>query len=304
MEAFANEQVAARCGSIALIGPPNAGKSTLLNRMVGSKISIVTPKAQTTRSRITGVATEGVSQLVFIDVPGVFGATQKFEKAMVAAAWGGAREADTVVFLFDARRLPNEETEQAMERLRHLDKPCYLALNKVDAVENKPTLLSRVAWFSERMAWREIFMISAKSGEGVTELKSALARALPQQPWHYAEDTLTDLPMRLLASELTREQCFLSLQEEIPYTLTVETEKYETRADGSLEIHQIIIVQNERQKTIVIGAKGQMLKKIGERARRAIGALAGTKCHLYLFVKVRADWKEKPETYRYLGLEF
>lgn len=297
-------QKATRCGTIALIGPPNAGKSTLLNRLVGSKISIVTPKAQTTRSRVTGVATEGNTQLVFLDVPGVFEAAQSFERAMVNAAWSGARSADIVAFMFDARKLPGEETERAIARIADMGKPMMLVLNKIDAVENKPTLLARVEWFTERAKWDHVFMISAKNGDAVNDLQAALAKAVPPGQWLYPEDALTDLPMRLVASELTREQCFLSLQEEIPYTLTVETEKYEVRDDGAAEIHQAIIVQNERQKMIVIGAKGQMLKKIGERARREIAKVIGAKCHLYLFVKVRADWKEKPEVYEYLGLDF
>lgn len=283
--------------TIALIGPPNAGKSTLLNRLVGSKLSIVTPKAQTTRTRVTGVLTEGAAQLVFMDVPGVFEATKTFEKAMVATAWQGAGQADMVLFLFDARKKPDDETEAALARLAAMAKPLLLAVNKVDAVEHKPVLLERIAWFKERVAWKDIFLISAKTGDGVDALQQALVQAAAPGTWLYPEDTLTDLPMRLIAAELTREQCFLSLQEELPYTLHVETESYEVRRDGSVEIRQAIIVQNERQKMIVIGAGGQMLKKIGERARKEIGKVAEATCHLYLFVKVRADWKEKPQEY-------
>lgn len=282
-----------RYATIALIGAPNAGKSTLLNRLVGSKISIVTPKAQTTRTRIPGVLTEDKTQLVFIDVPGVFTANKPFEKSLVATAWQGAGQADMVLFLFDARKKPTTETEEVLERLVAMDKPLLLAVNKVDSVENKPTLLERVDWFKERAKWKDIFLISAKTGDGVDDVKKLLLKLAPEGQWLYPEDMLTDLPMRLIAAELTREQCFLSLQEELPYTVHVETEKYDTRADGSVEIHQNIIVQNERQKTIVIGNKGTMLKKIGERARREIGKLSGGVCHLYLFVKVRSDWKEK-----------
>lgn len=294
----------ARCGHIALIGAPNAGKSTLMNRMIGAKISIVTPKAQTTRSRVTGVTMEGEAQLVFVDVPGVFDATQTFEKSMVSAAWNAARSADVILFIHDARKKPTEETEAVLNRIKDLHKPAIIALNKVDAVEDKKVLLERTVWFNERLVWQHIFMISARKGEGVDDLRGALAELMPQGPHLYDRDALTDLPMRLIASELTREQCFLKLQEELPYTLTVENEKYETRKDGSAEIHQNIIVQNERQKAIVIGEGGQMLKAIGERARHEIGRLIGAKCHLYLFVKVRADWKDKPESYSYLGLEF
>ena len=292
------------CGSIALIGAPNAGKSTLLNRLVGMKISIVTPKAQTTRSRVTGVAMHGATQMVFLDVPGVFHADAGFEKAMVQAAWGGAKEADAVLFMFDARKAPHEETEAAVQRLSQLGKPIFLALNKVDDVKAKHTLLERAAWFTERAKWQEVFMLSALTGDGVKELKTALAAVLPAGPWLYPEDTPTDLPLRVIASELTREQLFLLLQQELPYTLTVETEKYETAADGVQEIHQTIIVQNERQKMIVIGKGGAMLKQVGERARKEIRRVSGAPCRLQLFVKVRADWKEKPDAYRYLGLEF
>lgn len=293
-----------RCGQIALIGAPNAGKSTLMNRLIGSKVSIVTPKAQTTRTRVTGVMMAGDAQLVFLDVPGVFEASARFEQAMVQSAWNAAKSADVVLCLHDARKKPTEETEAVLARLRGLKKPLLLALNKVDAVKDKKALLERAAWFSEQAPWQEIYMISARKGDGVEALRDALAARMPEGPHLYDRDALTDMPMRLIASELTREQCFLKLQQELPYTLTVENEKYDTRKDGSVEIHQNIIVQNERQKTILIGAKGAMLKEIGARARAEIGKLLGAKCHLYLFVKVRADWKEKPEAYRYLGLEF
>lgn len=294
----------ARCGHIALIGAPNAGKSTFLNRMVGAKISIVTPKAQTTRVRVTGVTMEGEAQLVFLDVPGVFNASETFEKAMVGAAWNAAKGADVILFIHDARKKPTEETEEVITRIKQMEKPAIIALNKTDAVADKKVLLERTVWFNERLVWQHIFMISARKGDGVQDVRECLAEMMPAGPLLYDRDALTDMPMRLCASELTREQCFLKLQEELPYTLTVENEKYETRADGSVEIHQNIIVQNERQKTILIGSGGQMLKAIGERARHEIGRLLGAKCHLYLFVKVRADWKNKPESYSYLGLEF
>lgn len=294
-----------RCGTVALIGAPNAGKSTLLNRIVGAKISIVTPKAQTTRNRVTGVVARDSSQLIFLDVPGVFAAEENFERAMVSAAWSGANEADVILFLYDARKNPTEETEAALKRLATFDKPIFLALNKVDTIKgSKLPLLERAAWFKERVAWKEIFMICARNGDGVSELTSALSVALPEAPWFYPEDTLTTLPMRLLASELTREQCFLKLQQELPYTLTVETEKYEEKEDGVIELHQTIIVQNERQKMIVIGKGGAMLKAIGMAARREISKMAGQPCRTFIFVKIREDWKEKPEVYQYLGLDF
>jgi GTP-binding protein Era len=296
--------ITTNCGTVALIGAPNAGKSTLLNRMVGTKISIVTPKAQTTRSRVTGVTMELNTQLIFLDVPGVFDAKQTFEKAMVNAAWASAREADAVLFIHDARKNPNDETDEAIARIKDMKKPMVLALNKVDAVADKTILLARAEWFNARASWQDIFMISARKGDGVSDLRRELAARMPAGPLLYDRDALTDMPMRLVASELTREQCFLKLQEELPYTLTVENEKYEQRDDGSVEIHQNIIVQNERQKTILIGKGGQMLKAIGARARNEIAKVIGAHCHLYLFVKVRADWKDKPESYRHLGLEF
>lgn len=293
-----------RCGTIALIGAPNAGKSTLLNRLVGSKIAIVTPKAQTTRSRVTGVCLAGDTQMIFLDVPGVFDAKQSFERAMVSAAWSGANEADAIAFLYDSYKEPTAETEQALRRISNLGKPLFLALNKIDALKDKGLLLKRVEWFSAQVKWNDIFMTSSLTGEGVDALKTALAKELPEGAWRYPEDAMTDVPMRVIASELTREQCFLRLQQELPYTLTVETEQYTTRDDGSAEIHQIIIVQNERQKGIVIGKGGQMLKAIGEKARAEIGKVIGAKCHLKLFVKVKEDWKERPEAYQYMGLEF
>jgi len=292
------------CGTIALIGAPNAGKSTLLNRLVGTKISIVTPKAQTTRNRVTGVALNGSSQLVFLDVPGVFNAEQGFERAMVKSAWAGAAEADIILFMFDARKFPTAETEQGVQRIAQLGKPIYLALNKVDDVKAKHTLLELATWFTDRAPWAQVFMLSALTGDGVKEMKDELSAALPKGPWHFPEDALTDMPMRMIASELTREQLFLQLQEELPYTLTVETETYSIAEDGVAEIHQNIIVQNERQKMIVIGKGGSMLKTVGSRARVEIRRVSGAPCRLNLFVKVRADWKEKPDAYQYLGLEF
>lgn len=293
-----------RCGFIALIGAPNAGKSTLMNRMIGAKVSIVTPKAQTTRSRVTGVVTEGDAQLVFIDVPGVFRAKQRFEKAMVQCAWAGADEADVTLFMFDSKRQPNEETEEALERLSGRKKPLYLVLNKVDTLSDKKALLPLIAWFQARAEFTEIFMLSALRGDGVPELKENLAKSVPQGPWLYPEDQLTDLPKRLLTAEITREKCFLLLQQELPYSLMVETESYEERDDGSVKINQTIIVQNERQKMIVLGAKGAMLKSIGERARKEIERTFEERCHLFLFVKVRENWKDKPEHYAALGLSF
>lgn len=293
-----------RCGFIALIGAPNAGKSTLLNRMVGAKVAIVTPKAQTTRNRVTGVTISGQAQMVFLDVPGVFTAKQKFEAAMVASAWQAGREADVILYLHDARKKPTEETGQFVERVKQSGKPIVLALNKIDDVDDKRQLLELMAWFNAQAVWAHIFLISARKGDEVESLKQTVAGMLPAGPWLYDEDAMTDMPMRLMASELTREQCFLQLQQELPYTLMVESESYETRKDGSVAINQAIIVQNERQKGIVIGKGGAMLKSIGEKARAQIGTMIGSPCHLKLFVKVREDWKDKPEAYRSIGLDY
>lgn len=293
-----------QCGFVALIGAPNAGKSTLLNTLVGAKISIVTPKAQTTRSRITGVCIHGGAQLVLVDVPGVFKAKQKFEKAMVDRAWGSAGEADAVLYLHDVKRTPDEETEFALERIKASGKPLYLALNKVDVLENKEKLFELSDWFGERAPFKVIFMISALKRDGVNAILDTLSAAMPEGPWLFPEDELTDIPVRFMAAEFTREQCFLRLREELPYTLSVETEEYKEREDGSVEIRQVIVVQNERQKMIVLGKGGAQIKDIGERARKAISRELDQKVHLFLFVKVREDWKDKPEVYHMLGLSF
>lgn len=293
-----------RCGFIALIGAPNAGKSTLMNRIIGAKVSIVTPKAQTTRSRVTGAVVKENAQLVFVDVPGVFNAKQRFEKAMVDCAWSGAEEADVIVFVFDAQKKPSEETEQSLERIAQSKKPRILVLNKVDALEDKAMVLPLIEWFQSRLEFPSIIIISARTGDGVDDLVGRIISFLPEGPWLYDEDHLTDMPKRLLAAELTREQCFFKLREELPYSLMVETESYEERKDGSVKINQVITVQNERQKMIVLGKAGAMLKQIGESARHEIEANWGHACHLFLFVRVREDWKDKPEHYATLGLNY
>ncbi len=298
-----NNSSPTRCGFVALIGAPNAGKSTLLNALVGSKISIVTPKAQTTRSRITGICLHQQAQLVLVDVPGVFAASKRFEKAMVDCAWSSAAEADLVLFLHDAKRMPDAETEAALARLAAIRKPLYLALNKIDTLADKARLLALVEWFQARAKFAEIFMISALKRDGLEALLTRLSAVLPAGPWLFPEDAMTDIPARFLAAELTREQCFLRLREELPYTLAVETESYTERKDGSVEIRQIIVVQNERQKMIVIGEKGTQLKTIGTAARKEIARALGQPCHLFLFVKVREDWKEQPAMYAALGLK-
>lgn len=293
-----------RCGFIALIGAPNAGKSTLMNRVIGAKVSIVTPKAQTTRSRVTGAMVRDNAQLIFVDVPGVFNAKQRFEKAMVDCAWSGAEEADVVVFMFDAQKKPSEETEQALARIANSKKPRILVLNKVDALEDKAIVLPLIEWFQSKLEFPSIIIISARTGDGVEDLVGRIISYLPEGPWLYDADHLTDIPKRLLAAELTREQCFMKLRDELPYALMVETESYEERKDGSVKINQVITVQNERQKMIVLGKSGAMLKQIGEAARKEIEYHWEQKCHLFLFVRVREDWKDKPEHYATLGLNY
>ena len=292
-----------RCGYIALIGRPNAGKSTLLNQLVGQKIAIVTPKAQTTRSRITGVVMHEQSQLVFVDVPGVFDAKQRFEKAMVDAAYNAAYEADVIALLHDATKKPNEETAAVIEKIRATGRPCILLLNKTDAVADKAQLLAHVEWFGAQAEWKEIFMVSALKNDGVNDVLNYLSTNVPEGPFLYPEDQVTDIPARLLAAELTREQCFMRLREEIPYTVHVETESYEQRNDGSVALGQVITVQNERQKMIVLGKGGSMLKEIGTAARREIGKALECTAHVKLFVRVRSDWKDNKETYEMLGLQ-
>lgn len=293
------------CGYIALLGAPNAGKSTLLNQLVGQKLAIVTPKAQTTRNRITGVLIHREAQLVFVDVPGVFtpGEAKKFEKAMVECAWNGVADADLVLMLVDAKRGLDEDNLQIMERLAQTKKKAALVLNKVDLVA-KESLLALVAQANERYSFEQTYMISALKGEGVNDLKDGMASAAPEGPWLFPEDHLTDLPSRLLASEVTREKLFFKLRDELPYSLTVETEDWKEQKDGSIRIEQTIYVEREGQKGIVLGKQGQTLKEIGQSARKEISRMWDCKIHLFLFVKVRDNWKSNPEIYRYLGLDY
>lgn len=292
-----------RCGYIAIVGVPNAGKSTLLNQLVGGKLAIVTPKEQTTRNRITGIMAHENAQLIFIDTPGIFAASQRFEKAMVASAWSGVKDADITLLLIDARRGIDEGTEAIIAALKERGKPAVAALNKIDAVP-KENLFALAQKLGETQLFQQIFMISAMKGDGVGDMVRYLAGQMPPHPFLFPEDQMSDMPQRLLASEITREKLFLKLHEELPYSLAVETESWETLKDGSAKIHQSIFVQRESQKKIVLGKSGAMLKSIGESARREIERVLEIKAHLFLFVKVREDWKNKPEAYKYLGLEF
>lgn len=292
-----------RAGFIAILGAPNAGKSTLLNAMMGTKLAIVTPKVQTTRSAVKGICMAGQSQLIFVDTPGIFGAEARFEKAMVASAWAGAAEADVVLLLVDATRPIGKNTRSIMDALKEQGRKAVVVLNKVDAAK-KEQLLAMAQELHETDIFSDVFMISAQTGDGVRDLKQFLAKAMPEGHWFYPEDQLTDISERLLASEITREKLFMQLDQELPYALTVETEAFEQQNNGSIKINQVVYVQRESQKTIVLGKGGQRIKSVGEASRKELSALWGCKVHLFLFVKVREKWKENPEIYRYLGLEY
>lgn len=292
-----------RAGFIVILGAPNAGKSTLLNTLLGTKLAIVTPKAQTTRSAIRGICMAGSAQLVFVDTPGIFNAEARFEKAMVASAWSGVADADAVLLLVDATRPMSRNTRAIIEALQEQQRKVILVLNKVDATK-KEQLLTLAQEMNDTNVFSNIFMVSAKNGDGVEDLKNFLAERMPEGHWFYPEDQLTDISERLLASEITREKLFMQLDQELPYSLTVETESFEQQKNGSIKINQVIYVQRESQKSIVLGKNGQKIKSVGESARRELSALWDCKVHVFLFVKVREKWKDNPEIYRYLGLEY
>jgi GTP-binding protein Era len=295
-----------RAGFVALIGEPNAGKSTLLNQMVGAKVSIVTHKVQTTRARIRGIATAGQTQIVFVDTPGLFRPRRRLDRAMVAAAWGGAADADVIVLLVEAHRGLTEGAQAIIDRLRDQipqDRPVALAINKIDRVKAE-VLLGLAARLNEAYPFAETFMISAEKGYGVEKLRDWLAGVLPVGPWLYPEDQIADLPLRMIAAEVTREKLTLRLHEELPYQLTVETEKWEERADGSVRIDQIVYVARDGHKGIVLGAGGATLKAVGQAARAEIAAFLGQVVHLFIVVKVRPDWQDEAERYSEMGLEY
>jgi GTP-binding protein Era len=291
------------CGYVALIGAPNAGKSTLLNQLVGRKLAIVTPKVQTTRSRLLGIAIEGAAQLIFVDTPGIFEPRRRLDRAMIAAAWAGAADADQVVLLVDATRPDAPDTRRIIEQLAASRRRVILALNKIDLVRREK-LLGVVDDLSRKAAFDQVFMISGLTGDGVTDLKQHLAEAMPPGPWLFPEDQLSDAPERWLAAEITREQVFLQLHDELPYAASVETESWEDRKDGSARIDQVIYVQRPGQRAIVLGDKGQRIKNIGARARAELERLLDRRVHLFLFVKVRDNWLEDPERYTALGLDY
>ena len=293
-----------RAGFVALIGEPNAGKSTLLNRMVGAKVSIVTHKVQTTRARIRGVAMEGDAQIVFVDTPGLFKPRRRLDRAMVAAAWGGAADADVVVLLVEAHRGLTEGVEAILTALEDREaKDVILAINKIDRVE-APTLLALTKKLNDRFPFFDTFMISAEKGHGIADLRKALAEKLPESPWLYPEDQIADLPMRMIAAEITREKLTLRLHQELPYQLTVETESWEERKDGSARIDQIIYVIRDGHKGIVLGNKGETIKAIGKAAREELTELLGRPAHLFLQVKVRPGWLDEAERYSEIGLDW
>jgi GTP-binding protein Era len=291
------------CGFVALIGAPNAGKSTLLNGLVGSKVSIISHKVQTTRALIRGIAVEGQSQLIFVDTPGIFSPRRRLDRAMVTTAWSGAHEADLVGVLIDSRKGVDEEAEGILARLGDVKPPKLLILNKIDVVA-KEALLDLAKAANAAAKFEATFMVSALTGDGVADLKVWLAQRVPPGPWLYPPEQMSDAPIRQLAAEITREKLFERLHQELPYHSTVETESWKELRAGDIRIEQTIYVERESQRKIVLGKGGQTIKAIGEAARREIAEIVEAKVHLFLFVKVREGWGEDPERYRAMGLEF
>ncbi len=292
-----------RCGFVAVVGAPNAGKSTIVNALVGQKVAIVSPKAQTTRTRLMGVAMEGETQIVLIDTPGIFAPTRRLDRAMVAAAWGSLEEAEAILVMVDAAAKLTGRVERVLEGVANRPEKKYLVLNKVDLTK-KDKLLTIATELNSRLAFDETFFISAGTGDGVPELKAHLATLMPEGPWHFPEDEVSDAPERMLAAEITREQLYRQLHEELPYQSTVETEKFTNRKDGSAEIHQQILVARDNQRAIILGHKGERIKEIGSRARAELTELLGRKVHLFLHVKVKANWDEDRGVYRDMGLDW
>ncbi len=293
-----------RCGHVAVVGAPNAGKSTLVNRLVGQKVSIVTPKVQTTRARVTAIAIRGRTQLVFVDTPGIFRrAKKRLERAMVRAAWGGAEAADLVLLLVDAKRRRAGDTGAIIAGLKRAGGRAVLALNKVDTVPH-PNLLELAAEYDAQGIFSDIFMISALNGDGVADLEAHLAAQMPESVWLYPEDQIADIPERLLAAEITRERLFLELRQELPYALTVETEAWRELKDGSARIEQVIYVSRDGHKGIILGKRGETAKRIGALAREEMQRVFDRRIHLFFFVKVRPEWTDDPERYREMGLDY
>ena len=292
-----------RCGHVALIGAPNAGKSTLLNRLVGRKLAIVTPKPQTTRTRLLGIAIEGPAQIIYVDTPGIFAPRRRLDRAMVAAAWSGAEDAEQTVLLVDAARGVDRDTRRVLNRFAERGQGSILALNKIDLVR-RDSLLTLADTLSREGRFDLVFMISGRTGDGVNDLKRHLAAVLPQGPWLFPEDQLSDMPERVIAAEVTREQVFLQLRDELPYGSAVETEQWQDKRDGSARIEQVIFVQRPSQRAIILGEGGQRIRAIGARARAQLEHLLDRRVHLFLFVKVRENWVEDRERYAALGLDY
>lgn len=303
-----------RCGFVAVIGAPNAGKSTLVNALVGAKVAIVTHKVQTTRTRLRGIALEGASQIILVDTPGIFEPRRRLDRAMVDAAWGGAQDADLVALVVDAEAWRDrdkggaatksgEDTDRILLGLQGSRRKVVLVLNKIDKVRHEE-LLALSSSLNEALAFEETFLISAEKGKGVKDLMAWLAEHLPEGPWLYPEDQIADAPLRTLAAEITREKLILRLHQELPYAITVETENWEEKDDGSARVEQVIFVERDGQKAIVLGHKGSTIKQIGADARKEMAESFGFNVHLFLFVKVREKWAEDPERYRELGLDY
>ena len=296
-------ETSTRAGFVAVIGAPNAGKSTLVNGLVGQKVAIVSPKAQTTRARMMGIAIHGSSQVVLVDTPGIFEPRRRLDRAMVAAAWGGAGDADLILLVVDSADGLNREVDRIVSGLEQRKHPLWIALNKVDIVK-KPKLLELSLRLTERLNPDKVFMISAANGEGVTDVREELAEAMPEGPWLYPEDEVSDATDRMIAAEMTREQLYNQLHQELPYASAIETESWEDRPDGSTVIHQQIFVERDSQKAIVIGKGGSRLRTIGEKARAEISEHLGRKVHLFLHVKVNPRWGEDRALYEDIGLEW
>lgn len=291
-----------RCGYVALVGAPNVGKSTLLNDLVGTKVSIVSPKVQTTRRRVLGITVQGDAQLVFLDLPGIFAPERPLERAMVHAAWQGAEEADIVVLVVDAERGIDKNTRRVLEGLSRMSRPCFLVINKLDKVANS-AVLPLIAELNAARPFEETFLVSALKGDGTKDLLRALLERLPEGPWLFPEDQLSDLSDRQMAAEITREKIFHKLHQEVPYSITVETEAW-TEGERDIRIDQTIYVMRDSQKAIVLGKGGRQIKEIGQLARTELESVLGKRVHLFLFVKVRENWADDPERYRELGLDF
>lgn len=302
-EGGAGSQAPTRSGFVAVLGAPNAGKSTLVNTIIGTKVSIVSPKVQTTRSIVRGIAMEGRSQLIFVDTPGIFQPSRRMERAMVSAAWTGAADADMVMLLVDARRGYSDDVKGIVEGLKATRRKAILVLNKIDTVK-RSNLLGLSAELFDTGAFSDVFMISALKGDGVRDLVDYLAARMPEGPYLFPEDEVSDLPQRLLAAEITREKLFLNLHQELPYSVSIETEAWEERKDGSVRINQIIYVMRDSQRSIVLGKQGQQIKRIGAAARAELEELLERRVHLFLHVKVSEDWTERRDHYTAWGLDF